>query len=128
MVEPILRPTANEPPDIRASRPKKIGKGVLDDVTFKVLEVDRLFDTVNDSQTVVGQATLYRSLTQPLDTIDSVKSKQAATRELESNNDLGDKLENLVKNASQQENDFFNLLYGSFLGIFGNPNHKTEFD
>lgn len=59
----LLRADAKAPPAIRRAP----GQGqVVDPTTFQTIEVDKLFDSVNHATTHLGQATLYRSLAQPL--------------------------------------------------------------
>lgn len=128
MYTPILQAKSNEPPEIRSAKPHETGAGLIDESTFRAIEVDRLFDAVNQSESVAGQATLYRSLAQPLRDIKSIRDKQDALRELRENPDLSEKIENLVKNATLTENFFFALLHGTFIGMLGNPNHKHEYE
>ncbi len=122
LYEPVLR-TNEIPPRARSTKSLKLGEGVIDDVTFRTIEVDRLFDAVNNSSTVVGQATLYRSLARPLNSADIIKAKQEALQELSSDNNLSTRLEELAQRASKHEKNFYTLLYGRFYGflssIFG---------
>lgn len=126
MYEPILQADHNKPPVIRSAKPPATGKGVIDPSTFAAIEVDRLFDAVNHSETTAGQATLYRSLTQPLRDASTIRAKQDAVRELRARPELTAKVESLVKTAAVYENDFFILLYGTFIGMLGNPHHEHE--
>ena len=128
MYETILNTETNEPPEIRASKPLETGEGAIDEATFRTIEVDRLFDVVNHSGTVIGQSILYRSLARPLASAEPIQMKQAALRELQSNTELREKLEVLLTRAATRENDFYNLLYGTFLGLIGTPGHKLEIE
>jgi hypothetical protein len=126
MYKPILQAGRNEPPSVRSAKPLETGAGVIDGSTFTAIEVDRLFDAVNHSETRAGQATLYRSLAEPLRDATAIKAKQDAFRELSSRPDLSEKIETLIKNAAAYEKDFFALLYGTFIGMLGNPHHEHE--
>lgn len=126
MVKPILQAAGNEPPAIRFAQPRETGAGLIDDSTFTAIEVDRLFDAVNHSATIAGQATLYRSLAQPLRDGHAIKEKQDALRELRARPDLTEKIETLVNTAAPTEKNFFTLLYGTFIGMLGNPHHEHE--
>jgi len=74
---------------------------------------------VNHASTTIGQAVLFRSLTQPLDTLDEIKAKQEAVEELRSNPALKDTLENILETAASHEKNLYLLLFGEFLGTFG---------
>src|SRR5574337_330715 len=125
MHEPLLTAIGKEL-SVRSAKAAKIGEGVLDESTFNTIEVDRLFDAVNCAGTIVGQATLYRSLAHPLSSIEAITAKQDALRELESNVDLRARIEALVQDAAKQEEEFYRLLFGTFLGTLGDPRDKME--
>jgi ABC-type Mn2+/Zn2+ transport system ATPase subunit len=125
MPEPLLTAIGKEL-SVRSARAGKTGEGVLDESTFNTIEVDRLFDAVNCASTVVGQATLYRSLTHPLSSIQAIAAKQDALKELESKADLRARIEALVQHAAKYEEEFYRLLFGTFVGTFGNPRGKME--
>ncbi|MGH8475862.1 MAG: MutS-related protein, partial [Methylococcales bacterium] len=48
--------------------------------------------------------------------------------ELRARPDLTEKIESLVKNAAITEKSFFTLLYGTFIGMLGNPHHEHEYE
>ena len=87
MYEPLLTAIGKEL-SVRSDRAAKTGEGVLDESTFNTIEVDRLFDAVNCAGTIVGQATLYRSLAHPLDSVEAITAKQEALKELDAKADL----------------------------------------
>jgi len=128
MYETILNTETNEPPEVRAAKPLETGEGVIDGATFRTIEVDRLFDAVNYSGTLIGQSILYRSLARPLDSVKAIRMKQEAVRELQSNPELREKIEELLTRAAAHENNFYNLLYGTFLGLIDTPDHKLEIE
>ncbi len=124
----LLQAHDRSPPDIRRARQNQTPDGVLDDSTFQSIEIDKLFDSVNHAETRLGQATLYRSLQQPLTDIAILRSKQAALREIESNPPLRQALEALVGQAQRQEKAWFELLFGNFMGLFSSTAHDLELE
>ncbi len=118
MAEPLLT-AIGKGLSVRSARAAKTGEGVLDESTFNAIEVDRLFDAVNYAGTIAGQATLYRSLAHPLSSIEAIRAKQDALRELDSNTDLRTRIEALVQQAARHEGELYRLLFGTFLGMFG---------
>ena len=125
MYEPLLTAIGKEL-SVRSDRAAKTGEGVLDESTFNTIEVDRLFDAVNCAGTIVGQATLYRSLAHPLDSVEAITAKQEALKELDSKADLRARIEELVLHAAKYEEEFYRLLFGTFVGTFGNPLGRME--
>ena len=83
-------------PTIKSSKPLETGDGVIDQRTFNTIEVDKLFDAVNHASTIAGQAVLFRSLTQPLNALNEIKTKQQAVKELRNNPALKEQLEQIV--------------------------------
>ncbi len=128
MYEPILKAGSDSPPEIRSARVPPIGEGVIDESTFKTAEVERLFDAVNHCETTIGQATLFRSLAQPLSDLESIEPKQHAVVEIQQDNNIREQIEALVGRAASGENSLFKLLYGTFLGFMGKPGHRLEFE
>jgi DNA mismatch repair protein MutS len=124
----LLQPDAKEPPAIRCTAPGGTGEQVIDASTFQSIEVDKLFDSVNHAITVVGQATVYRSLAQPLASGGLIRAKQDAVREIEANGALREGLESLVRQAKTLEQEFFDLLFGTFMGLMSSPAHKLEIE
>lgn len=125
MHQPILTAIGKEL-SVRSARAAKTGEGVLDESTFNTIEVDRLFDAVNHASTIAGQATLYRSLAQPLSSVEAITAKQDALKELDSNPDLRARIEALVQHAAKYEAEFYRLMFGTFVGTFGDPKDKLD--
>jgi hypothetical protein len=125
--EPILV-GSKAAPSVRSARPSRAGEGIIDESTFQVIEVDRLFDALNTASTVIGQATLYRSLAKPLHSTKFIKAKQKALEELALDNSLREKIERLVKKASAREQEFYRLLFGKFTGFFGSSRGDMEIE
>ena len=112
----ILQNWGDNWPFVRSTKPLATGEGVIDDGAFKTIEVDELFDYVNHAKTTVGQAVLYRSLTQPLNSTNEIKAKQEALKELETNSELKQQLQRLIDTATTGEKHFYSLLFADFLG------------
>ncbi len=112
-------------PAIKAGHPEASDQ-VMDLSTFNALEIEALFDKVNEARTQIGQATLYRSLSQPLTDDELIDGKQEALRELAQNDNLRRDIETLVENAAQLEPEFYKLLYHLFLGTIGSPASPRE--
>ena len=115
-------------PTIKSSKPPAIGDGVIDARTFNTIEVDELFDAVNHASTLVGQAVLFRSLSQPPDKLDQIQAKQQAARELCDNPALKERLEHIVQHSVAHEKNFYILLFGEFLGSFGTARTEHEIE
>jgi DNA mismatch repair protein MutS len=115
MNDTIMQSWGDAWPEVRATKPA----GVIDESTFKTIEVDELFDAVNHCTTTIGQAVLYRSLAQPLDALDAIQEKQQAITELQKNAELAGDIESIVKMAAVDEKGLYQLFYGKFLGMFG---------
>lgn len=126
LTDTILRGSALAPFDIRSTAPLATDEGVVDDATFRAIEIGPLFDAVNHARSAVGQAVLYRSLVRPADTLAKVAAKQAALKELEDNAELRQGVTRLVQRAAQREGDFYQLLYANFIGLLSTPANALE--
>lgn len=104
------------------------GPGIVDPDTFRAIEVNRLFDTLNTCRTTIGQASLYTSLCRPCEGLPAIEARQEALRELEARNDLRERLESLVAWAQKGESILYHLLFGAFTGMLGTAAGKLEFD
>jgi len=128
MKETLLQSWQGLWPVVKSTQPLATGVGVLDESAFNTMEVDKLFDAVNHAETLVGQANLFRSLTQPSDDIEELQAKQEAVKELQENPELKEALERLIINAASHENNFYTLLFGEFLGTFGTAREVHEIE
>ncbi|UOA08309.1 DNA mismatch repair protein MutS [Methylobacter sp. S3L5C] len=128
MKKTILQGWQDVWPTIKSSKPLATGVGVIDESAFNTIEVDKVFDAVNHAATTIGQAVLYRSLTQPLATLDEIKAKQDAVEELRNNSALKEALERILENAASHENSFYLLLFGEFMGSFGTARETHEIE
>jgi DNA mismatch repair protein MutS len=122
----LLRSDSITPPALSDLKPTATGEGVLDESTFRTIEVEKLFEALNETATRIGQVTLYRSLLQPLQSRDDIVARQDALRELAQHEALRLGLEQLLAQAATLENDFYNLLYGTFLGLTGASANPLE--
>ncbi|MGZ8191043.1 MAG: MutS-related protein, partial [Methylococcaceae bacterium] len=115
-------------PTVKSSKPLPNGEGVIDESAFNTIEVDKVFDAINHASTTIGQAVLFRSLTQPLDNLDEIRAKQAAVEELHNNPALKNTVDNIVQNAAVHEKNFYLLLFGGFLGAFETAREEHEIE
>jgi hypothetical protein len=115
-------------PDVKSFEPLAMGEGVIDETAFNIIEIDKLFEVVNQTSTTIGQAVLYRSLTRPASNVKTIQAKQDAVKELRDNPQLREQIEQLVSNAAKQENNFYTLLYGHFIGAFSHAQEKNEIE
>ena len=129
MQETILHSWQEEAwPLIKSSKPLTMGEGVIDETAFNTIEIDKVFETVSHATTTVGQATLFRSLCQPLSDIKEIKAKQDAVKELEKNQKLKEQVEYMVDSATTNEKNLHLLLFGEFLGSFSQARSKNEIE
>lgn len=122
----LLQASSKAPPTIPPVLPTTDDFQVLDEPTFRTIEVEKLFEALNHTSTRVGQSVLYRSLAQPLAQLDKIKAKQAAFAEIASKPELRQALEKLVDGSKKGEKHFYDLVFGTFLGALGNPAHNLE--
>ncbi|MDP3331018.1 MAG: DNA mismatch repair protein MutS, partial [Methylococcaceae bacterium] len=87
-------------PEVKVSKPLPTGEGVIDQGGFNTIEVDELFESVNQAATTIGQAVLFRTLAQPLSSLLDIESRQQAVLELGNNQVLKDSVERIVDNAA----------------------------
>ena len=125
---PILREDNRWPPTPKAHLEAPSHVDVVDDSTFRAIEVERLFDAVNETSTAIGAAVLMRSLREPLRDIDLLKAKQGALLEIEERPEVLDGLQTIIKRAKRHEKSFYELLYGSFMGMLSSKAHELELE
>ena len=80
MKQTILHSWPETGPLITSSKPLPTGEGVIDRGAFDAIEIEEVFEALNHAETIVGQSVLYRSLAQPLDSIESLHAKQKAKK------------------------------------------------
>lgn len=124
----ILESSSLRPPEADSMHPQLEITGVMDLETYNSLEVPRLFSALNRTKTRIGAATLLRSLSNPLTEVDEITAKQETLRALQGNAALKSHLETYVGQLAQRENSLYQLLYGTFLGLFGSRANDLEFE
>jgi len=127
-MQPIFRTDAKQPPSIDQFKPLPAGEGVLDEATFKTIEVDTLFSIINHCQTKAGETALYRSLTNPGCHLETIQAIQASLEELDSDSRLEHSVRQLIAKTAEAEASLYQLLYGTFLGMFGSSDNPDEFE
>ncbi len=115
-------------PAIRVTEAGATGEHVLDRDTAEAIEMEALFDALNQSKTLVGQAVLYRSLYRPLDSAPAILEKQEALRELKANPALAAQLSEFIQGAAENERAFYQLLFSRFNGVFGGAGNAKDVD
>ncbi len=115
-------------PTIKSSETLATGEGVIDRSAFSTIEVDKVFEAINYASTIIGQARLYHSLTQPSASLEELNEKQQALEELRANPALRDALENIIATAASQERNFYLLTFGEFLGSWGTAREEHEIE
>lgn len=87
---------------------------LMDQQTFQLLEIDRLFGAVNYTRTKSGEITLKKSMVQPPSNLDIIHAKQDSLMEMEKNGTLREKLDAYVASLAKNEGcayELFNELY-----------------
>ena len=91
---------------------------VLDKETLKMIQVLRLHESIDHTETATGSAVLLRSLLQPSTDLAYIQSKQEAMREVSANDALRRRLQDYIHEYGKGENalyKFFNKgLYAMF--------------
>jgi len=128
MKQNILQSWNDRWPVVCSTKPLPTGEGVIDPATFNSIEIDELFDAVNQASTLAGQSVLYRSLTRPLDSLEEINAKHEAIKEIQGNPETRDNLEKIVARLSEKEAHLYLLLFGEFLGSMGTAreDHQIE--
>jgi DNA mismatch repair protein MutS len=116
--QPFLLSSGDRLAGVRDTRPSDSDKGTLDAKTFDAIEIDQLFDSLNQAVTHAGQSVLYRSLARPGTDPEIVQQKQDALRELESDSTLLNALQHFMDEMARSERSLYELLYGTFTGGF----------
>ncbi len=125
---PIFSTEANQPPSIDTFKPSGTGEGIIDESTLKTIEVDALYDALNYCQTTAGKMTLRRSLLNPYHSLNDIQAAQQALHEIDQNAELEQALKHSITDASVSEPSVYELLYGTFLGMFGSNNNPQEYE
>ncbi|SES76935.1 MutS domain III [Nitrosomonas marina] len=113
---PFILSSGDRPVSIDNFRPAESDHTVLDPKTYEAIEAEKLFATINHTQTEAGRLCLYRSLARPLPDAQVLQMKQDALREIEANQNICEALERYVENGVKSEHELKYLLYGEFVG------------
>lgn len=97
-------------------RPEESDFSVLDSKTFVAIEAEKLFHSINKTQTEAGELTLFRSVARPIADAQILQQKQAALQEIASDSSLREALMRFVAKAAKYEKSLKYLLYGEFVG------------
>ncbi|MEE9356743.1 MAG: DNA mismatch repair protein MutS, partial [Methylococcaceae bacterium] len=87
-----------------------------------------LFTSLNHASLKLGEATIYRSLCYPLNSIDHLIAKQTAIKELQNDKPTLDNAQKIIEEAKNDEKYLYQLFYGKFLGALSNAQLKNEVD
>ncbi len=124
----ILDASSTQPPQADALNPRLDTTSVIDAETYQSLEIPKLFGALNQTKTQIGSAVLLRSLANPLLDIDEIQAKQEALGALQKDAALRSHLEGYIGNLAKREASLYQLLYGTFLGLFGSKASELEFE
>ncbi len=124
----VLQSWNNSWPKPHSTKPLPTSEGVIDQATFNTIEVDQLFNSINHARTLAGQSVLYRSLSCPSDSINQIKAKQEAIREIKDNPGVRENLDNILLSASEKEQYLYILLFGEFLGSMGTARNDQQIE
>jgi len=128
MEQNILQSWNDKWPVVKSTTPLPTGEGVVDQAGFDTIEIDELFEVVNQASTVAGQSVLYRSLATPSNSLDEIVAKQQAVEEIQSNSAVRENIENIVTQAAEKEQALYLLLFGEFLGSMGTAREKQQIE
>ncbi|MCH9698611.1 MAG: DNA mismatch repair protein MutS [Gammaproteobacteria bacterium] len=124
----ILEIDAKTPPTRDAFKSLTCGTGLIDEATANTIEIEALYDAVNHCQTRAGEIALWRRLLQPYRSHDDITQVQQAMSELDNKNQLSQSITKMLEDVADTESDLYDLLYGTFLGMFGSYNIEQEFE
>ena len=122
---PIRRVLSKQAQSVVA--PDELPEGSIDAETFRTIEVQRLFDLINDCKTLAGQTVLYHAFARPSIEGQAIRAKQAALEELRTDADLRQRISEVLGQAAKREVHFYRLLLGRFIGVIGAPKEAMEF-
>ncbi|MCK5829955.1 MAG: DNA mismatch repair protein MutS [Methylococcales bacterium] len=128
MKQNVLQSWGTDWPTVKSTKPLPIGEGVLDQAAFNTIEVDKVFEAVNYAKTLAGQSVIYRSLVQPLDSLEDINAKQAAIREIQESSAVRENLEHIVANSAEKEGSLHLLLFGKFLSSMGTAKETHQIE
>ncbi len=95
-----------------------LSASIINKRTLEMIEIHELFKAVDHTKTHVGAARLFHSLNSPSESLELILAKQAALKEIESNNKLSEALENYLFEYQQGEKNLFRILNAHHLPMF----------
>ena len=99
---------------------------VLDENTSYAIETDQLTKVVDNTITGIGQATVYHTIRNPLESAESIKAKQEALREIRTNDKLRQGAIKLLERVQQYENSVRELFNGGFFSDIYDSQKKVR--
>ena len=81
----------------------KMTSKMMDSQTYQALEIENLFNAMDYAQTWAGKACLFRSLVQPLESLELIRAKQDSLRELERDSKLRGQLQSYIESLATDE-------------------------
>lgn len=92
------------------------GEGVIDVKTYRNIEGDELYKTLNNCKTSSDETIFAHSLSNPLTDLSEIEAKQDSLKELEENEELKQDLEEYLESVAQYESQLYKMLIkGRFL-------------
>ena len=91
---------------------------VVDKETLKLIQVLRLHKTIDYTESLTGSAVLLRSLVLPSTDVDYVQSKQESLKEIDTNDQLRQALQDLVHEFSKGEGALYKFFNKDLYAIF----------
>lgn len=92
----------------------ELGVKVMDQETYKLIQIEDLYKAVDFTHTRIGALTLKRSLTQPLTSAEVISAKQDSLRELMENPQLKQDLTEYAAAAAQSEERLYDYFQGNY--------------
>ncbi len=92
------------------SRVPRLPKKVVDRNTLKLIQIRDLFKATDYTTTATGASTLFRSLTNPLTSLELILAKQESLRELEADDKLRNSIKDYLKEFKKKETNLFLFL------------------
>jgi DNA mismatch repair protein MutS len=86
---------------------------IVDESTLSAIDLSDLFSAINYTQTKTGAATLFRSLVEPLDSLELISEKQNSLRELENDKKKRDALSDYLNLLAKREPYMHRYLFQS---------------
>lgn len=98
----------------------------IDGKTYDLLELDKLNQCLDTTQSLAGRITLAHTLANPSTDAQHIAARQAAIAEIMENDALRAGLEHVFAAASRYQEDFHRLLFGRFIGLLSDPGSRLE--